>query len=1066
MAAVAAGVFTLGSASAVAADINNPDIESIGDSMTVTGDNNYVFYKYNRSNSSFSVTGEGSTIGGIFTTGLNLGDSILTLASGSNVYADVSAIAPNAAIDLTGASGGNLAINTGSEGAVTFDHLDRFVVAGTGGIHAGSVNVTLECHSLTNSRGLVQTIQTTAGNFKMTATGSVGMSVESLGAGSINITMKGDDATLLGAVTGLGAADTLVAEDGGSFLGAISLGAGADTLTLTGDAYVASAVDMGDDADTISLGDTASITGAVTMGAGADVFATQTGAGVTIASIDMGADNDTVGVEVGSTLSLISTGSGLNLGAGVDTLAVSGVLEGNVDGGADADNIIFNWNGGESSLASIAGTIANVESIEVRNGTGTISDCDFAATIAGWAGDALVVQNGATLVIDSTTNVNLNTGILDMSASGNLRLDGSVDYALDVQNSGGVPYTGTIEILSDGGGGVHALSSTALFDGTLIIDNGSTNNLAVANITGRNNQIKVLNGSTLTMGGVYSNAGAITLDGTIDGGGNAFTNAAAGTINVQGASSLITNVASFTNNGDISVNVSDESRSTFTVVANAGGNIDLANRALGVNISGDTLGSIKVFQFTVSGGGALQNVVDPSLNDNSFTVMYTGAWDGSGGYSVTGELDTANIMNAADKSTATAGLSDAFNDVLTTDHNSQLRDIVVGLSTEQNVVQAFNDLDSKACSSSTLQTGLSSVNQSNVAMRSQFTTFRLGAISAAVSSVGATGAEAVDSLATAAELQAAYDAIENGNEVAEEREEEINDIGFALDPNSSLDQYNRWGGFFKVYGGFGDQGNDGDTLGYGYGNVGVVAGLDYALTDEVRAGMMLGYSFSRASINQGMGHGNDNLIRIGSYLSYEWDDLFVDLAPSVGMHLFDTRRNVNFLGTSAIGERTGVDINAMGTVGYTFKIKDTMQITPSYSLGYTGLYDPGYTESGLGYGLDMVVGSQWSNSLIQNVDVKFGKFFDWDYFDFLPEIWAGWEHEYLGSGGDVTNAFVGAPSKSWNTNVARIAADRVTFGGGMTAIIDEDVSVYGRYDHKIWDKGYDVSFTLGVKVTF
>ena len=224
---------------------------------------------------------------------------------------------------------------------------------------------------------------------------------------------------------------------------------------------------------------------------------------------------------------------------------------------------------------------------------------------------------------------------------------------------------------------------------------------------------------------------------------------------------------------------------------------------------------------------------------------------------------------------------------------------------------------------------------------------------------------------------------------------------------------------------------------------------------------------TNSKIYNNLGDGTDNTLRIGPFASYQWDNFFIDTAPTVALHILKTNRNISFLGTAAKGERTGFDFDWMNTVGYKFDLPKGFSLTPSYGLAFTAFYDPTYTETGATNGANLRVEGHTSYSLLQNLDLKVGRLFKInDKLSLMQEVWVGWEHEYLGSGSEVTSAFAAAPSQSCTTTIATIAADRAVFGAAMTALVNDNTSIFGRYDQKVWDKGYETSFSLGIKISF
>ncbi len=346
------------------------------------------------------------------------------------------------------------------------------------------------------------------------------------------------------------------------------------------------------------------------------------------------------------------------------------------------------------------------------------------------------------------------------------------------------------------------------------------------------------------------------------------------------------------------------------------------------------------------------------------------------------------------------------------------------------------------------QSSLLAITAATSSVENQMVNFRSGNIAQGLaSSFGGSGAtSALDNMADASELEVAYES------------------GFTSGVDTT--EYKKVTVWANGFGGFGEQGTVGSDIGYSFWNAGTMVGLDYAFARELRLGALFGYSYNKTDVNWNSGNSVDNALRVGAYASYNWNDFFVDLSPTMGIHLINSRRNI-WDGSVAKGDRTGIDFNASGTVGYNFELPFGINFVPEYTLTYTMFYDPKYTETGAG-AANVTYNSYTSNSLVQDLGLKFGKLFRVsDNLAFLPEVWGGWEYEFLDTGGErntVTSAVLGA--QSYTTEMNAMAQNRGYWGIGMTALLKDNVSIYGRYDQRVWHKGFNIGFLVGVKIDF
>ncbi|GHV23866.1 hypothetical protein AGMMS49959_18450 [Planctomycetales bacterium] len=270
-------------------------------------------------------------------------------------------------------------------------------------------------------------------------------------------------------------------------------------------------------------------------------------------------------------------------------------------------------------------------------------------------------------------------------------------------------------------------------------------------------------------------------------------------------------------------------------------------------------------------------------------------------------------------------------------------------------------------------------------------------------------------------------------------------------------------GFVKAYGGFGSQGSTHAAAGYDFGGVGVLVGSGYKFANELELGALFGYSWNKAESYGNYGENTDNILRLGLYGNYAYDNLFFNTAPTFGIHLINTERNT-ILGT-AKSDRTGFDFSWFNRLGYTFELPADFYLTPSYALSMTYFRDPSHSEYGTG-SVSSRFGDYDQWSLVQNLELRVGKLFRVsDCFALLPEIWGGWEHEYINNNNTVAQSFTTVQG-NWVAPVKAIAQDRAVLGVGLTTIIKNKYEVYGRYDERLWDGGHASQFTLGLSVKF
>lgn len=868
------------------------------------------------------------------------------------------------------------------------------------------------------------------------------------GSGTPTLTTAGSHAIALGTVTGSG---SLVL--GGSGTKSLA-GTGITTLQITGTGKV-----------------TAS--GALTAGV-LDVDQT-----VELAAGEYDFSAGSTDIASGKTLTVGGSGT-IDLGtltAGTSTLATYG-------------NVGFASN--TSGL-----TLQTVGASTIRAGGGDISvgtlDIDAATTLDSTggaitsgtteiaAGRTLTVNGGGTVNLGTVTssgsgNGNLTTNSTDLStgslAAGVVTVDGKLTASGNVSVeslnvSGDVDATGADVIANSDitvGGTLAAQGLTLNGDG--VLDSAGTATIGAHGTT-------VAAGRTLTLssGTASDSFGSVTLGSgsTLDitsSSAKSFSgfDLSAGNATIKVGSQSTAKLGSLDFSGtaasgklvlDFGSSEAADSGAKVTGTITDGAAKVTGTAAQLVNVSGINGVSgttyTNVFSTAISSSGDSFEDGDTLSTQDAYR-SYT-LTDNATGVSVS--TNTAAANSAIEGGGGSPGAAGGFTYLL--DHQS-------GFNAEgQEFVDRFNNLGGSAlgraanelvgegATTATLQAGLFGASQSAAAVSSQMRIFRSGGVarflSSSFSSSGATAA--LKNMADAATLAKAYAS------VAAAQSAETEEI---------YDAVRLWS---NAYGGEGDQGREGYTSGYDFYNVGVMFGLDYAFGSELRVGTLYGYSYNKTKAYHNQGESTDNVIRWGAYASYNRDNLFIDLIPTVGIHLLKSERNLAINGQTAKSERTGRDFNLTGTIGYDFELPHEFTVTPSYRLGYTHFYDPEYSENGAGAG-NLKVESFTSNSLLQDIGIKAGKLFHVsDGLAFLPEVWGGWEVEYLNTGGvrnSTTAAVIGG--QTYATTVNDMAKHRGYWGAGLTALVDDSISVFGRYDHKIWHKEYYAGFSAGIKIDF
>ncbi len=693
--------------------------------------------------------------------------------------------------------------------------------------------------------------------------------------------------------------------------------------------------------------------------------------------------------------------------------------------------------------------------------TGITVDVDNGGAVSVTGTESIGIQLGANSKIQSNSGSTISaSGTRSVALvgyegsafyiNGNVSATGTDSYAVNFLNT----TVSALHILNGAQitGDIHAANTAHITfgysDSSLSTVDPSFNFVYNDNITGGKfngyfaGGTTTLNGTENSFSKIYIGAECFTLTATPDGTGltntiksisgatatlNIKTNLTASTLTLGAGSTLGLYIAdTYSSSVTISGTATLSNNSTIKVTG-TGGQVDTTYTLLSTNVLTDN-------------GTNIEIVDNSALLDYSYTFT-TGA---NGKLTVTTQKAANGTTCANAASTENVGIGKEL-DRLSADHPAGMDDLfqaLNSLSSSDAVNSAMTQLNSSTATTSITEIGNSAVQMFDTEFSNQMSLMRMSNLSESLLPV------------TVAQNQ---------------NRSKIRDAAGGIPTKEYIASlnHNTWGGMLKLYGGFGKNGSTTSAAGYDFGSAGILAGIDYTFSNELRLGGLINYSYNRANLYNNLGNATDHVLRIGPYSSYNFDNMFVDFSPTVALHQLRTVRNISFMNTTATGERNGMDIDLFAKTGYRIDLPKNFMLTPSYSLSFTTLYDPQYTEEGASGGANLKVSEYTSCSLRQKLQLKLGKIFTINnHIVLLPEIWGGWQHEYLNDDSEVTTAFATVPSQSWTTPVSKISADRANFGASLTTMISSRWELNARFNHSIWETGFNTEFALSAKLKF
>jgi len=267
---------------------------------------------------------------------------------------------------------------------------------------------------------------------------------------------------------------------------------------------------------------------------------------------------------------------------------------------------------------------------------------------------------------------------------------------------------------------------------------------------------------------------------------------------------------------------------------------------------------------------------------------------------------------------------------------------------------------------------------------------------------------------------------------------------------------NRWGIFVTGSGEYvkvGDE--DANAPGYKITNGAVILGLDYRLSHNFAIGIYGGYETGDATL-----FGNGRLTmeggNVGAFATYFSNGFYVDVAGGGGWNSYDIRRTA--LMGDARGKTDGSEVNALGAVGYDWKI-GCLNMGPTASIQYTNVNIDRYTETGSLVPLQ--IQDQSEDSLRSTVglrasyDIKAGSVI------FRPEARAAWLHEYYDQAYPIDARLASGGGGILTAFGPTVGRDAAQIRAGVSAQLSRAFAVYVYYDGIVGRSNYNSNGASG-----
>ena len=267
---------------------------------------------------------------------------------------------------------------------------------------------------------------------------------------------------------------------------------------------------------------------------------------------------------------------------------------------------------------------------------------------------------------------------------------------------------------------------------------------------------------------------------------------------------------------------------------------------------------------------------------------------------------------------------------------------------------------------------------------------------------------------------------------------------------------------------FGEQDDTERETGYDFDTLGLLAGVDYRISDQFVLGGALGYLNTDSDLNRDAGKidttGWSASVYGTYYLSDQW---YLDGALQYGWNDYESRRNITFgtNNTFAKGNTDGNQFSVSLTAGGDF-YRGAWLMSPYLGLDFINASIDEYSESG-GDGLALTVTTEDADILTSRLGLRISRNYSLSWGILSPTAFAEWAHEFKDDSREITSHFVVDPSVPFTIRTDDPDRNYFNLGVGASATFTEGRSGFINYRGRFGDSDFE-SHTLeaGVRLEF
>jgi outer membrane autotransporter protein len=288
----------------------------------------------------------------------------------------------------------------------------------------------------------------------------------------------------------------------------------------------------------------------------------------------------------------------------------------------------------------------------------------------------------------------------------------------------------------------------------------------------------------------------------------------------------------------------------------------------------------------------------------------------------------------------------------------------------------------------------------------------------------------------------------------------------------------RLGFFINTIGGFGETHRTERENGSDFHSIGVIAGIDYRVLDNLIVGIAGGYSHLNLDFAQSVDVGGGGVeadnYNISAYSTFYAGDFYVDGVFTYGWSDYEIERKIlvaSNTGVSAINRTAfatpeGEQFYGSLASGYNFHT-GSLTYGPYIRMTYMNASIDSYKEHGA-QGLDLRVADQEVDSLESVLGGQISYAFSQSFAVIVPHFRIEWHHEFFDSAREFSISYVNDPRNNTLTLESdRLDGDYFNIGVGVSADFKHGFQAFLDYETVLELKNVESHiFTAGLRMEF